>query len=83
MMTPFERQFIRKLLLTLSLVFLFAFILVSCSPTIRYVCPPLSPAPKIVVDAMEVTGRKDPSAAAWVIDLDRHYQKCDIVNAKK
>ena len=50
------------------------------APTIKFKCPPLSPAPSSVVDGLEVAARKDPSAAAWVIDLDRHYQKCDIIN---
>lgn len=72
-----------RVLCLAAILFLSGFMLQACSPTIRYVCPPLSPAPNIVVDALEATGRKDPSAAAWVIDLDRHYQKCDIVNAKK
>lgn len=70
-----------RLLCTAAVLFLFGFIMVACSPTIKYVCPSLSPAPLSAVDALEQVGRKDPSAAAWVIDLDRHYQKCDIVNS--
>jgi hypothetical protein len=31
-----------------------------------------------VVDALEKVARTDPDAAAWVIGLDRFYQKQDI-----
>jgi len=48
-----------------------------CSPTFKYVCPPLSPPPGSTIDALEAQGKKDPATAAWVIDLDRHYQKLD------
>ncbi len=40
-------------------------------------CPALAGPPPAVVDALESAGRKDPSAAAWTITLDRHYQKLD------
>jgi hypothetical protein len=41
----------------------------------RVECPVLPPPPGKVVDALEAVGRKDPSSAAWVIDLDKHYAK--------
>lgn len=40
-------------------------------------CLNLPDPPPAIVDALEAAGREDPSAAAWVIDLDRHYQKQD------
>jgi hypothetical protein len=69
------------LLLIVFWVFL-VMALSSCSPTVvvKWKCPPLSPAPLSAVDALVQTSRKDPSTASWVIDLDKHYQKCDIIN---
>lgn len=61
----------------LAMLVLLCVVLASCSPTVKYLCPPLSPPPSSVIDALETTGRKDPSAATWTIDLDRHYQKLD------
>lgn len=58
-------------------VTLFLFVLTACSPTTKIVCPRLAPPPASTVDALEKAGRQDPSSAAWVIDLDRHYQKLD------
>jgi hypothetical protein len=54
-----------------------------CTEVVKYVCPSLSNAPNSTLDALEVQARKDPATASWVIDLDRHYQKCDEVNKKK
>lgn len=51
--------------------------LASCSPTVKYLCPPLAPPPSSTIDALETAGKKDPSSAAWVVSLDRHYQKLD------
>lgn len=53
-------------------------ILTGCSPTVKVVCPSLSPPPGSIVDALETTGRQDPSAAAWTIDLSKHYEKLDV-----
>jgi uncharacterized protein YceK len=58
-------------------------ILSGCSTTVVYKAPPLADPPLSVVDALEQAGRKDPSAAAWTIDLDRHYQKLDAINSTK
>lgn len=68
--------------LTILAVCLVLLTLAGCTQTTKYVCPPLSPPPNSIVDALETTGRKDPSAAAWVIDLDRHYQKLDACPTK-
>lgn len=40
-------------------------------------CPRLSPPPASVVDALDGIARTDPNAGAWVIALERHYQKLD------
>lgn len=61
------------LLLTLMLL------LAGCAPkpeiVTRIECPQLANPPAKAVDALEAVGRKDPSSAAWVIDLDKHLQK--------
>lgn len=54
--------------------------LTSCTTVVKYKCPSLSPAPNSTLDVLELQARKDPNTAAWVIDLDKHYQKCDIIN---
>lgn len=38
-------------------------------------CPPLSPPPDAALDALQALVDTDPPTAAWVVDLDRHYQK--------
>lgn len=40
-------------------------------------CIGLTDPPESVVDALGTVARKDASAGAWVIGLDRHYQKLD------
>lgn len=63
---------------TISLCALvFLFMATGCTTVATTICPPLSPPPGTVVDALETAGRKDPSAASWVIDLALHYQKLD------
>lgn len=44
--------------------------------------PVLSNPPPGVVDALEKAGRDDPNAAAWVVDLDKFYQKQDKVTGR-
>lgn len=39
-------------------------------------CPPLSPPPAKAVDALQAA--HDSAVDAWVVDLDRHYQKLAI-----
>jgi len=36
-------------------------------------CPPLAPPPIAAVDALQ--NAKSNAVDAWVVDLDRHYQK--------
>lgn len=57
-------------------------VLASCSPTIKYVCPQLAPPTLKVVDALEATGKTDPSSAVWVTQLDKHYEKLDECKPK-
>ncbi len=54
-------------------------LLASCAtaPSVKAVCPPLAPPTETIVDSLEAAGRKDPSSAAWVIGLERHYEKLD------
>lgn len=58
--------------------------LVGCTttPSIKFLCPPLAPPTDQAVTALETAGKADPSTAAWVVELDRHYQKCDTLNSK-
>lgn len=47
-------------------------------PTKAVVCGPRLPDPPAsIVDGLEASARADPSAAAWVIGLDKHYRKQD------
>lgn len=39
-------------------------------------CPALSPPPVAAVDALEAA--KDSAVDAWVVDLDRHYDKLAV-----
>lgn len=52
-------------------------LLVACATAPVVKCPGLPDPPPAIVDALEQAGRSNPSAAAWVIGLDRHYQKLD------
>lgn len=47
------------------------------SDRVALVCPRLADPPPAAVAALEQAGRADPSTAAWVIDLDRHYSKLE------
>lgn len=53
-------------------------LLAGCATVRGSKCPSLANPPSSVVDALETAGRADPNASAWVIGLDRHYQKLDI-----
>ncbi len=57
-------------------------VLTSCQSTtvVKWRCPVLADPPSSTVDALEKAGRQDPSTASWVVQLDKHYQQCDIVN---
>jgi len=52
-------------------------LLVGCASA-SSVAPRLSDPPTSVVDALERAARSDPSAASWVISLDRFYQKQEL-----
>lgn len=64
-------------LILLGLVALLILTLSSCTTTVKYVCPQLAPPTLKVVDALEATGKTDPSSAVWVTQLDKHYAKLD------
>lgn len=40
--------------------------------------PKLRYPPPIILDALETAGRADDTAAGWVMDLDRFYQKQEL-----
>ena len=40
--------------------------------------PVLGNPPPAIVDALDTAARKDAGAAAWVVGLDRFYQKQDL-----
>jgi hypothetical protein len=44
--------------------------------SIVLVCPKLSDPPAAAIDAL-AGAKDDPEVAAWIVDLDRHYQKQD------
>lgn len=44
-------------------------------PKVAGNCPPLSPPPVAAVDAMQAAD--DSAIDAWVVQLERHYQKLD------
>lgn len=51
-----------------------------CQTTVtRFQCPPLAPPTSKVVTALEQVGSKDPSSGAWVVDLEKHYEKCEAL----
>lgn len=52
------------------------------APVVVPECPRLAPPTLPVVDALDAVGRKDPSSAAWVIGLERHYDKLDACAAQ-
>ena len=43
-------------------------------------CPVLPPPPKAAIDVLQAQG--DTRTDAWVVLLDRHYQKLDACNGK-
>lgn len=43
-------------------------------------CPALSAPPLAAVNALEAAD--DRAVDAWVVDLDRHYQKLDVCRSK-
>lgn len=54
-------------------------LLSGCASAPAGVAPRLSNPPASVVDALDRAAWADPSAASWVIALDRFYQKQDAV----
>lgn len=44
---------------------------------IKVVCPPLSPPPDAAIDALAAAAKTNATVGAWIVDLDRHYQKLD------
>lgn len=44
-------------------------------------CPELPPPTQSAVDALAAAGRSDPDTAAWLIDLDQHYDALDVCKA--
>lgn len=71
------RHIIPQLLHIAAWVLLAVMFLPSCTTTTKIVCPQLSPPPASVVDTLGDLGASDPSASAWTIDLDKHYQKLE------
>lgn len=43
-------------------------------------CPPLAPPPLAAIDALQ--NAKDSAIDAWVVDLDRHYQKLSACSGR-
>jgi hypothetical protein len=70
------KPFVGADLLVILLLTLFLFGLFGCATTTKIVCPQLAPPPASVVGALAGLG-SDPSASAWTIDLDKHYQKLE------
>jgi len=62
---------------TASLLILLA-LTSACAPVRTNDCPPLSPAPEAALDVLQ--SAHDTTVDAWVVDLDRHYQKLDACN---
>lgn len=58
-------------------------LLTGCATVPSNVAPHLANPPPAVVTALDGAARKDPSAAAWVIGLDKFYQKQDLANGGK
>jgi hypothetical protein len=50
-----------------------------CQSVVQYQCPAFAPPTPQVVTALEQVGRKDPSSGAWVVDLEKHYEKCEAI----
>ena len=41
--------------------------------------PTLSDPPAGAIEALATAARSDPSVGAWIVDLDKFYQKQDVV----
>ena len=56
------------------------FLLTGCAsaPQSRVV-PTLSDPPPGAVEALATAAKSDPSVGAWIVDLDKFYQKQDVV----
>lgn len=67
------------LIVLLALGFLVA-MMTSCNTTVQYQCPPLAPPPMKVVTSLQTAGKSDPSSAAWVVGLEKHYEKCEALS---
>ena len=48
------------------------------APPIRTV-PTLSNPPAGAIEALATAAQSDPSVGAWIVDLDKFYQKQDVV----
>jgi hypothetical protein len=35
-----------------------------------------------VVDAIEPLARADPDVGQWIVDIDRHGRRCDVINGR-
>ena len=53
-------------------------LLTGCGTVAGVKCPKLAAPPASVVDALEGAARKDGAAAAYVIDLNKHYDKLEV-----
>lgn len=62
---------------TASLLILLA-LTSACAPVTANDCPPLSPVPGAALDVLQ--SAHNSTVDAWVVDLDRHYQKLDACN---
>lgn len=60
---------------TLGLLILVGLMTGCASGRVVASCPALSPPPSTAIDALQSAG--DGAVDAWVVDLDRHYQKLD------
>lgn len=56
------------------------FLLTGCAsaPPSRVV-PTLSDPPAGAIEALATAAKSDPSVGAWIVDLDKFYQKQDVV----
>jgi len=68
-----------KSIAKLSILLLLMTVCAACQTTkVVGSCPPLAPPPVAAVDALQKV--QNNAVDAWVVDLDRHYQKlaaCD------
>lgn len=59
-----------------ALLLILALPMTGCATVPISSCPPLSQPPVAAVDALQAAGNS--AVDAWVVDLDRHYQKLEI-----